>query len=80
MFTPVLLFAFAGIMAGISTLCMNEQILGSLASPSGMWYQIWNIINQGAWTVFNNMPLVFVIGLPVGLAKKQNARPVWRRW
>ena len=74
MFTPVLLFAFAGIMAGISTLCMNEQILGSLASPSGMWYQIWNIINQGAWTVFNNMPLVFVIGLPVGLAKKQNAR------
>ena len=65
MFTPVLLFAFAGIMAGISTLCMNEQILGSLASPSGMWYQIWNIINQGAWTVFNNMPLVFVIGLPV---------------
>lgn len=74
MFTPVLLFAFAGIMAGISTLCMNEQILGALASPDGMWYQIWNIINQGSWTVFNHMPLVFVIGLPVGLAKKQNAR------
>lgn len=74
MFTPVLLFAFAGIMAGISTLCMNEQILGSLAAPTGMWYQIWNIINQGSWTVFNHMPLVFVIGLPVGLAKKQNAR------
>ena len=74
MFTPVLLFAFAGIAAGISTLCMNEQILGSLASPGGLWYQIWNIINQGSWTVFRNMPLVFVIGLPVGLAKKQNAR------
>lgn len=74
MFTPVLLFAFAGIMAGISTLCMNEQILGSLASVDGMWYQVWNVINQGSWTVFNNMPLVFVIGLPIGLAKKQNAR------
>lgn len=74
MFTPVLMFAFAGIMAGISTLCMNEQILGSLAAPTGMWYQIWNVINQGSWTVFNHMPLVFVIGLPVGLAKKQNAR------
>lgn len=74
MFTPVLLFAFAGIMAGISTLCMNEQILGSLASADGMWYQLWNVINQGSWTVFNHMPLVFVIGLPVGLAKKQNAR------
>lgn len=74
MFTPVLLFAFAGIMAGISTLCMNEQMLGSLANADGMWYQIWNVINQGSWTVFNNMPLVFVIGLPIGLAKKQNAR------
>lgn len=74
MFTPVLLFAFGGIMAGLSTLFMNEQIMGSLASPDGMWYQIWNVINQGSWTVFNNMPLVFVIGLPVGLAKKQNAR------
>lgn len=74
MFTPVLLFAFAGIMAGISTVCMNEQIIGSLASADGLWYQIWNVVNQGSWTVFRNMPLVFVIGLPVGLAKKQNAR------
>lgn len=74
MFTPVLLFAFAGIMAGISTLCMNEQILGDLANPDGMWYQIWYVISEGSWTVFRNMPLVFVIGLPIGLAKKQNAR------
>lgn len=74
MFTPVLLFAFAGIMAGISTLCMNEQILGELANPDGMWYKIWYVISEGSWTVFRNMPLVFVIGLPIGLAKKQNAR------
>lgn len=74
MFTPVLLFAFGGIMAGISTVCMNEAILGDLARPDGMWYMVWNVINQGSWTVFNNMPLIFVIGLPVGLAKKQNAR------
>ncbi len=74
MFTPVLLFAFAGIMAGISTLCLNEQILGGLANPNGMWYQLWNVVNQGAWTVFNHMPLVFAVGLPIGLAKKQNAR------
>lgn len=74
MFTPVLLFAFAGIMAGLSTLFMNEQIFGSLADPNSLWYQIWYVISEGSWTVFRNMPLVFVIGLPVGLAKKQNAR------
>lgn len=74
MFTPVLLFAFGGIMAGISTLFMNQEIMGNIANPEGLWYQLWNIIQQGAWTVFNNMPLVFAIGLPIGLAKKQNAR------
>lgn len=74
MFTPVLLFAFAGITAGLSSLFMNPEIMGGLADPEGMWYQLWNVIQQGAWTVFNHMPLVFVIGLPIGLAKKQNAR------
>lgn len=74
MFTPVLLFAFAGIMAGLSTLFMNPSIMGSLANPDGFWYKIWAVIENGSWTVFRNMPLVFAVALPVGLAKKQNAR------
>lgn len=74
MFTPVLLFAFSGIMVGFSILFKNPQIMGSLANENGLWYQIWNIIEQGAWTVFNQLPLLFVIGLPIGLAKKQQAR------
>lgn len=74
MFTPVLLFAFSGIMVGFSILFKNPQIMGSLANESGLWYQIWNIIEQGAWTVFNQLPLLFAIGLPIGLAKKQQAR------
>ena len=74
MFTPVLLFAFAGIVIGIGTLCTTEAIMGSLASPDSMWYQCWNVILQGGWTVFNQLPLLFVVGLPIGMAKKQNAR------
>ncbi|MDR1658327.1 MAG: alpha-glucoside-specific PTS transporter subunit IIBC [Deltaproteobacteria bacterium] len=74
MFTPVLLFAFAGTMAGLSTLFTNPTIMGSLAEPSSLWCKIWMIVANGAWTVFRNMPLVFAVGLPVGLAKKQNAR------
>ena len=74
MFTPVLLFAFSGMMIGIGTLCTTEAIMGSLASPTGIWYQFWNVILQGGWTVFNQLPLLFVVGLPVGLAKKQQAR------
>jgi len=74
MFTPVLLFAFAGITVGLSSLFMNEQIFGTLAAADGTWYKVWNVIQEGGWTIFRNMPLIFVVGLPIGLAKKQNAR------
>ncbi len=74
MFTPVLLFAFAGITVGLSSLFMNQQIFGELAATEGAWYKVWNVIQEGGWTIFRNMPLIFVVGLPIGLAKKQNAR------
>lgn len=74
MFTPVLLFAFAGITIGVGTLFTTEAIMGGLADPNGLWYQCWNVILQGGWTVFNQLPLIFVVGLPIGLAKKQQAR------
>lgn len=74
MFTPVLLFAFAGIVIGVGTLFTTETIMGSLAATSSLWYKCWNVLLQGGWTVFNQLPLLFVVGLPVGLAKKQNAR------
>lgn len=74
MFTPVLLFAFAGITIGIGTLFTTEAIMGGLADPNGLWYQCWNVILQGGWTVFNQLPLIFVVSLPIGLAKKQHAR------
>ena len=74
MFTPVLLFAFAGITIGIGTLFTTEAIMGSLALPESMWFKCWNVILQGGWTVFNQLPLLFVVGLPIGMAKKQNAR------
>ncbi|MDR1571802.1 MAG: PTS transporter subunit EIIC, partial [Clostridiales Family XIII bacterium] len=74
MFTPVLLFAFAGIMAGLSTMFMNPAVMGSIAEPSSMWHKIWSVVENGSWTVFRNMPLIFAVALPIGLAKKQNAR------
>ena len=74
MFAPVLLFAFAGASVGIGTLFTTEAIMGSLASPDSFWFQCWYIILEGGWTVFNQLPLIFVVGLPIGLAKKQQAR------
>ena len=74
MFTPVLLFAFAGIVVGVGTLFTTEAIMGDLAKPDSLFYQCWNVILQGGWTVFNQLPLLFAVSLPIGMAKKQNAR------
>jgi len=71
MLAPVLLFAFSGMIVGISVLFTNQQIFGSLAAEGTLWLQFWTIVNKGAWTVFNQMPLLFVVGLPIGLAKKE---------
>jgi len=74
MFTPVLFFAVFGIIVGFATLFKNNLVFGSLADPGTMWYQVWDVVYNGANTVFKQMPLLFAIGLPVSLAKKQQGR------
>lgn len=74
MFTPTLLFAFAGVMVGFSIVFKNESIMGSLAAPTSIWYQFWDVVSAGAWTVFSQLPLLFALALPIALAKKQQAR------
>lgn len=74
MFTPVLLLAFAGIMVGLTTLLVNPEIMGSLANQDTLWFQIINVIKEGSWAIFRQIPLIFVVALPIGLAKKQPGR------
>lgn len=74
MFTPVLMFGVFGIFVAVSILCTNPMILGPIAEKGTLWYSFWYIIQEGAWTVFRQMPLLFAIGLPIGLARKNNAR------
>jgi PTS system arbutin-like IIC component len=74
MFVPVLLFAFAGITVGLTILFKNQEIMGSIARPDGMWYKFWFVVEEGGWTVFRQLPLLFVVGLPIALAKKAQAR------
>ncbi|CEI81911.1 PTS system maltose-specific EIICB component [Oceanobacillus oncorhynchi subsp. incaldanensis] len=74
MFVPVLFFAFSGIVIGFSTLFNDPLIMGSLAEEGTAWSKIWFIIEEGAWTVFNQMPLIFAMGIPVALAAKANGR------
>ncbi|WP_392563784.1 alpha-glucoside-specific PTS transporter subunit IIBC [Orbus wheelerorum] len=75
MFTPVLLFPFAGIVVGITILLQNPLFVGdSVANANGFFYKLMFVLQEGAWTVFRNMPLIFCVGLPIGLAKMAPAR------
>jgi alpha-glucoside PTS system EIICB component len=74
MFIPAILFAFAGLMVGLSIVFQNEQIWGKMATTDHVWGQFWSIISSGAWTVFFQLPLLFSIALPITLAKKQQGR------
>lgn len=76
MIVPVLLFPFFGIIVGIATLFKNEAIMGGIANPDSLWYQIWTLIENGGWTLFQNIELIFVIGLPISLAKKSAGHAV----
>lgn len=74
MFTPVLLFAFSGIVVALSIGFRNVDMVGAIAAPDTLWYKVWYILAEGAWTVFRQIPLLFAVALPIGLAKKNQAR------
>lgn len=70
MITPVLLFAVFGIIVGITTFLQQEIIFGDIVAQDSLWFQIIDVIREGGWTIFRQLNILFVIGLPIGLANK----------
>jgi Phosphotransferase system IIC components, glucose/maltose/N-acetylglucosamine-specific len=70
MITPVLLFAVFGIVVGITTFLQQEIIFGEIVAEGTLYNQILTVIQDGGWTVFNQLNILFVVGLPIGLANK----------
>ncbi len=68
MFTPVVFFVFSGIVVGLTSVFLNADIMGGIAAAGTPWTVFWTVVDTGGWTVFNNMEVLFVIGLPLGLA------------
>ncbi|MGL5720926.1 MAG: alpha-glucoside-specific PTS transporter subunit IIBC [Brevinema sp.] len=77
MFVPVLLFSFSGLLVGLTIVFKSPDIVGSgIANPDGWFYRILTVLEEGGWTVFRNMPLLFCLGMPVGLSKTAPERAV----
>ena len=60
MFTPVLLFPFAGLVVGIAIMLCNPLFVGeTLTAPDNLFAQIVHIMEEGAWGGFRNMEAVW---------------------
>ncbi|MBM6941881.1 PTS transporter subunit EIIC [Collinsella intestinalis] len=67
MMPPVMLMPFAGIIIGLATIFMSQDIIGPLASDTTLWYKIWSMLYDGVYAIFNQLPLLFAVSLSLGL-------------
>lgn len=74
LYAPAMLFAFAGVVVGLGTLFTTEAVMGPVAAEGTAWHDAWSVVLSGGWTVFNQLPLLFAVALPIGLARKQQGR------
>lgn len=74
MMAPVMLMPFAGIMIGLATIFMSQDIMGPLANDTTLWYKIWSMLYDGGYAIFNQLPLLFAISLPLGLTNKASGK------
>lgn len=76
MMPPVMLMLFAGIMIGLATIFMNQDIMGPLASDTTLWYKIWSMLYDGVYAIFNQLPLLSAIFLSLCLTNKASGKAV----
>ena len=78
MYTPVILFAFFGLTVALSIIFSNTGLFGSLAEKGTLWYDFWYVVQQGAWTVFNQMPTFRHRRSPLALPRKNRPAAPWK--
>lgn len=74
MLAPVLFFMFSGIVVAVTSVLTNPMLVGEIANEGTAWNGFWNTVANGGWTVFNNMEILFAIGLAYGLSNEAKGR------
>jgi PTS system D-glucosamine-specific IIC component len=73
---PIALLPVAGLLLGIGSSFTNQTMLEAynltgIIYPGGVLYTILDIMNQCGSAVFNNLALLFAMGVAIGMAKKE---------
>ena len=73
---PIALLPVAGLLLGIGSSFTNETMLQAyhltgIIYPGSVLYTILDIMNKTGSAVFNNLALLFAMGVAIGMAKKE---------
>ncbi len=73
---PIALLPVAGLLLGIGSSFTNETMLAayglnSVIHPGTIIYTILDVMSQTGSAVFNNLPLLFAMGVAIGMARKE---------
>ena len=73
---PIALLPVAGLLLGIGSSFTNETMLAAygltgIIYPGSLIYTILDIMNQCGSAIFNNLALLFAMGVAIGMAKKE---------
>lgn len=73
---PIALLPVAGLLLGIGSSFTNQTMLETynltgIIYPGGILYTLLDIMNQAGSAVFNNLALLFAMGVAIGMAKRE---------
>ena len=73
---PIALLPVAGLLLGIGSSFTNETMLAayglnSVIHPGTLIYTILDVMSQTGSAVFNNLALLFAMGVAIGMARKE---------
>ena len=75
---PIAMLPVAGLLLGIGSSFTNETMLAayglnSVIHPGTLIYTILDVMSQTGSAVFNNLALLFAMGVAIGMARKEKA-------
>lgn len=75
---PIALLPIAGLLLGIGSSLTNETMinaynLGKILGPGTVAYSVFSIFSEVGSIIFNNLPIIFAMGVALGMAENEKA-------
>jgi alpha-glucoside PTS system EIICB component len=75
MFIPVAFLPLVGLLLAFIQVFKNPMLVGGLAGVESFQHLLM-LLEEGSWTIFRQMPIIFALGFPATMAKRAPERAV----